>query len=119
MRIHAEKVGRFKGDKKIHHDSSHFDADYDRQVDYQQREMVEKGEHRVKRTDHERDYEGVEADHSFKYPVNLEGVSACPVNIPAPEKRPEREPCHEGHYHGGKGVDGDPGHKPEHQAGQQ
>ncbi|NMC35896.1 AAA family ATPase [Candidatus Beckwithbacteria bacterium] len=47
MRMYAQKIGHFSTDKKIHHDSSAYDEDFDRKVDYQQRDMVSTSESNV------------------------------------------------------------------------
>ena len=47
MRMYAKKIGTFSGDQKMHHDSRHYDEDFDRKVDYQQRQMVQQEEGNV------------------------------------------------------------------------
>lgn len=41
MRAYAEEKGLFDGSKNIHHDASHYEEDFDRQVDMGMREKLE------------------------------------------------------------------------------
>jgi cytidylate kinase len=45
MRAYAEEKGLFDGSKKAHHDASHYEDDFDRQVDFGMREKLEEEEH--------------------------------------------------------------------------
>lgn len=45
MRAYAAEKGLFDNSKKVHHDASHYEDDFDRQVDYGMREKLENEQH--------------------------------------------------------------------------
>lgn len=47
MRKYALEKGLFKDGQKVHHDSRHYEPDFDRHVDYQQRQMFDQDEHKI------------------------------------------------------------------------